>query len=413
MAAGLLIIPQFMPARNLAGASVAAEMVFYLADTNDLEPVYTDNTLAVAHPSPLQSDASGYFPVIWANTSKVFDVGFAKDNGEPPLTVTGVSPGTSLTAASAQQASDAATAANVAKEAAEDAQAATQALYGDAQALDDAVEAAETARDQAVQAAQASGGALNIPWSDKSAAYTVLVADAGKAFDLTGTFTLTLSAAATLAADFTFAVRNSGTGVWTIDPNGAELIDSLSTIKVYPGESFVVGCTGSAFRTIGRAKRVQITRTVVSSAVATVDFTTGLNDSEFDSFELDLDGLSHNHGSAANFTVQLDVGSGYASPTRAAKATGILAIASTATGVFSNESDSGAQAAAAVHMSRMRFSRGAMLQAYTTVDDGTNAAVRQVDLWCLCPANTVGVRIAPTAGSIDSLKARLYGNRAA
>lgn len=405
MAAGLLIIPQFMPARNLAGASVAAEMVFYLADTSDLEPTYTDNTLAVAHPSPLQSDASGYFPVIWADTSKVFDVGFAKDNGEPPLTVTGVSPGTSLTAASAQQASDAATAANVAKEAAEDAQAATEALYGDVEALDDAVEAAETARDQAVQAAQASGGIpLNIPWSDKSAAYTVLVADAGKAFDLTGAFTLTLSAAATLAADFTFAVRNSGTGVWTIDPNGAELIDGLSTLKVYPGESFLVSCTGSGFRCIGRLRGALVLagRQVVSGTPANINFTTELADAEFEAFVLEIDGASAD-GGTPSLRAQVDTGSGYAAVSGHKLVNG------------SSSSDSNGQLSAASPANtdkiqvRAEFALGGVWHSRTVCVADTSFQENRFPM----SASAIGLRIVFSTNNLDAGTFRLFGLRKA
>jgi hypothetical protein len=94
--------------------------------------------------------------------------------------------------------------------------------------------------------------------SSKTSAYTVAVSDYGTTIQCTsGTFTLTLTAAATLADGFAFAVRNDGSGYVTIDPNGSELIDGAASIILTPGESCVVWCNGSAFKTIGRGKIAQ------------------------------------------------------------------------------------------------------------------------------------------------------------
>lgn len=87
----------------------------------------------------------------------------------------------------------------------------------------------------------------------KTAAYTVVAADRGKVFDCDGTFTLTLTAAATLGDGFVFGVRNSGTGTVTIDPDVAELIDGVATITFAAGASGFVACNGTAFKTLGKA----------------------------------------------------------------------------------------------------------------------------------------------------------------
>jgi hypothetical protein len=79
------------------------------------------------------------------------------------------------------------------------------------------------------------------------------VANFGQVINCTSTFTQTLTAAATLGDGFYFTMRNNGSGVITIDPNGAETIDGATTINLQPGESCVVWCNGSAFITIGRA----------------------------------------------------------------------------------------------------------------------------------------------------------------
>lgn len=102
--------------------------------------------------------------------------------------------------------------------------------------------------------AQAAGTAdkvhVAIATAAKTGAYTAVAADRGKLIDCTsGTFTLSLTAAATLGDGWYFIARNSGTGLITIDPNGAELIDGQTTLALPPGFAGVIQCTGSAFKT--------------------------------------------------------------------------------------------------------------------------------------------------------------------
>ena len=85
----------------------------------------------------------------------------------------------------------------------------------------------------------------------RSGAYTVVAGDRGKLINATGTWTLALTAAATLGAGFAFAIRNSGAGVITIDPNSSEQIDGATTMSVGAGTSALLVCTGSAWVTVG------------------------------------------------------------------------------------------------------------------------------------------------------------------
>lgn len=85
----------------------------------------------------------------------------------------------------------------------------------------------------------------------KSGSYTVLPADYGVTINCTSTFSLALTAAATTADGFWFNVRNDGSGVITIDPNSTEQINGATTLEVYPGESCMVVCSGSAWKAIG------------------------------------------------------------------------------------------------------------------------------------------------------------------
>lgn len=93
---------------------------------------------------------------------------------------------------------------------------------------------------------------LALPGVVARTADTVLgVADHGKTFTATGTWTQTLTAAATLGDGWWVRFRNDGSGVITIDPNGAELINGAATIALQPGESRTIVCNGTAFKTFG------------------------------------------------------------------------------------------------------------------------------------------------------------------
>lgn len=134
------------------------------------------------------------------------------------------------------------------------------------------------ALDGRVDALEASGAAAYVA---KTTNYTVLPADAKAVIGASNSITLALTAAATLGNGFAFSIRNVGTGVITIDPDSAELVDGRSTILVYPGEAFDVVCTGTAWVTKGRVRGlVYLGSTTVGSSVASVDFTLGFNDSE-------------------------------------------------------------------------------------------------------------------------------------
>lgn len=88
--------------------------------------------------------------------------------------------------------------------------------------------------------------------SAKSSGYTVVAGDFGKLFACSSTFTLALTAAATLGDGFFCSVRNTGSGTITIDPNGSEQIDGATTVALAAGQSCDLWCDGSAFYTVGR-----------------------------------------------------------------------------------------------------------------------------------------------------------------
>lgn len=62
-----------------------------------------------------------------------------------------------------------------------------------------------------------------------------------------GTFTQTLTAAATLTSGWYCYYRNTGTGVVTLDPNGSELIGGVTTAVCNPGDIWLIQSTGTEF----------------------------------------------------------------------------------------------------------------------------------------------------------------------
>lgn len=94
-------------------------------------------------------------------------------------------------------------------------------------------------------------GAILCDSLDKTGAYTVVAADKGKVINCSGTWSLSLTAAATLGDGFAFAVWNNGSGTITLDPNVSELIDGATTKALAAGKLAIVYCDGVKFVTVG------------------------------------------------------------------------------------------------------------------------------------------------------------------
>ncbi|MEW6314122.1 MAG: hypothetical protein AB1513_08810 [Pseudomonadota bacterium] len=108
-------------------------------------------------------------------------------------------------------------------------------------------------------------GALGGNTAAKSAAYTVVAADRGVVLLCTGTWALSLTAAATLGK-FAFGIINVGTGTITIDPSGTETIDGAGTLALYAGQSVVVIGDGASFFTIGKSAQGGLLRFSIITA---------------------------------------------------------------------------------------------------------------------------------------------------
>lgn len=110
--------------------------------------------------------------------------------------------------------------------------------------------------DGAAITALATLGSVASGYVAKTTTYAVVAADKGKLIDCTGTWTLSLLAAATAADGFNVAVRNSGSGVITVDPNLSETIDGGATLAINAGESLVLYCNGTAWVSVGKSSGV-------------------------------------------------------------------------------------------------------------------------------------------------------------
>ena len=90
-------------------------------------------------------------------------------------------------------------------------------------------------------------------FQNKTGAYTVVASDNGTIINCTsGTFTVSLTAAATLGSGFNCWIWNTSTtstDAITIDPNGAETIDGVSTLILRRGEGMQIVCDGTNWQT--------------------------------------------------------------------------------------------------------------------------------------------------------------------
>lgn len=83
---------------------------------------------------------------------------------------------------------------------------------------------------------------------NKAAAYTAMPQDMHAMLNCEGTWTLSLTAAATLGAGWWCYVRNAGNGDITMTPSAADLIDGAPSYVLKPGLVVLMRCNGVGFK---------------------------------------------------------------------------------------------------------------------------------------------------------------------
>ena len=78
-----------------------------------------------------------------------------------------------------------------------------------------------------------------------TSADTLIASDQGKLINCSGTFTLAVTAAATLGNGWWCYVRDTGTGVITLDPAGSETVDGVTSGQVR--DTILLACNGTSF----------------------------------------------------------------------------------------------------------------------------------------------------------------------
>jgi hypothetical protein len=100
----------------------------------------------------------------------------------------------------------------------------------------------------------------------KTSTYQLVNADFGRLIDCTsGTFSVTTLSAAVLGAGWFCWVQNSGTGVITIDPAGAETIDGQATDTLLSGQFLRIVSDGSNFFTMDSQPRLTKLRPILGT----------------------------------------------------------------------------------------------------------------------------------------------------
>lgn len=103
----------------------------------------------------------------------------------------------------------------------------------------------------------ASAGQLPYTFNNQTSAYTVVASDLGKVINCTtGTFTVSLTSAATLGSGFNCWVWNSGAGTITIDPASSETIDGSATVSLTANQTTQIVSNGSNWYTIGKSTTI-------------------------------------------------------------------------------------------------------------------------------------------------------------
>jgi hypothetical protein len=200
-----------------------------------------------------------------------------------------------------------------------------------------------------VISASSSGASATTTISNKTAAYTVVAGDLGTIINCTsGTFTVSLTAAATLGAGFTVTVWNTSNTVTdriTIDPNSSETIDGIATLILRRGEGMQIVCDGTNWQTGNKKTMRAYAENITSAAIrpiAAADRTIAIGE---DSSAVLPEGIAIGYQSRSSSNYAIAIGRATSSSV-ATVAIGFeaAATANSATAIGSSSSAAGAKA---------------------------------------------------------------------
>lgn len=117
--------------------------------------------------------------------------------------------------------------------------------------------------------ALAGGSAPTVLQRAITGADTLIAADQGKLINASGTFTLAVTAAASLGNGWYCYLRNTSNGDVTVDPSTSEQIDGANTFVLKPGFTVLLACDGTAFTALKVKER---TYTNIASYTASGTF---------------------------------------------------------------------------------------------------------------------------------------------
>lgn len=117
-------------------------------------------------------------------------------------------------------------------------------------------------------------------YESQTSGFTAVTTDSGKLFSCSGTFTVDFSSASAVGNGWAVTIHNVGTGVITLDPNGAETINGITTLALLPGDVVFVYSDGSNLQALfmnggGPNDWELVDYDNAISAASTADFTDG------------------------------------------------------------------------------------------------------------------------------------------
>lgn len=119
----------------------------------------------------------------------------------------------------------------------------------------------------------------------KSSAYTAVLNDNTSILVTSSTWTLSLTAAATLGNGWEIMVYNNGAGTITVDPNSSETINGATTLAIATNTYVWIACNGSSFFAAGSPTNsvnlvtTDTTQTITAEKTHNADLRIGTNTS--------------------------------------------------------------------------------------------------------------------------------------